>query len=340
MRFRKSIRVAKGVRLNLSKSGIGMSAGTKGFRVGVGPKGVYRSVGIPGTGLYSVDYVGSGKRSKKMPTAAAAASPLPAPKTLASQLFAEMPTTTQMGLSVPHTFGYWTTAIIVALLFKSSWGPYAGMGLIALWAIGLNREAVRLGKVYEQARAKVLSGRFLDALTLLEGLSGRVPQHLLILALGHCYYGVEDDARAIEHYLGYLEAVGSSDPAILIRCSSLLLRNARAPEALSLLERLPEQNRVEPFVIGMKGACLLEDGKPELAIEVLKTAPLRKRTPDPILTAIRYTLGQAYEASGQKKKAMAQFRRVYADDPTFQDIKDIVGENLPEGDAEQEPDDE
>lgn len=39
--FRKSLRVAPGVRLNLSKSGLGVSAGIKGFRVGTGPRGAY-----------------------------------------------------------------------------------------------------------------------------------------------------------------------------------------------------------------------------------------------------------------------------------------------------------
>ncbi|MGQ9780150.1 MAG: DUF4236 domain-containing protein [Bacillota bacterium] len=57
-RFRKSIRLARGVRLNLSKSGVGLSIGGKGFRVDVGPRGVYTSADIPGTGLYSINYLG------------------------------------------------------------------------------------------------------------------------------------------------------------------------------------------------------------------------------------------------------------------------------------------
>src|SRR5690606_34685138 len=63
IRFRKSFKVAPGVRLNVSKSGLGMSVGTRGARVGVGPRGAYTSVGIPGTGIYSINYLG-GKKSK------------------------------------------------------------------------------------------------------------------------------------------------------------------------------------------------------------------------------------------------------------------------------------
>lgn len=50
-RFRKSIRLGKHTRLNLSKSGVGVSTGVKGFRVGVGPKGVRTTASIPGTGI-------------------------------------------------------------------------------------------------------------------------------------------------------------------------------------------------------------------------------------------------------------------------------------------------
>lgn len=51
--FRKSITVAKGVRVNLSKSGPSLSFGKTGMRVSVNTKGQARgTVGIPGTGVY------------------------------------------------------------------------------------------------------------------------------------------------------------------------------------------------------------------------------------------------------------------------------------------------
>jgi hypothetical protein len=51
-RFQRRIRVAPGVRLNLSKSGFGGSLGRTGLRLGLDPKRrKYISVGLPGTGL-------------------------------------------------------------------------------------------------------------------------------------------------------------------------------------------------------------------------------------------------------------------------------------------------
>lgn len=48
--FRKSIKIAKGVRLNLSKSGAGISYGIKGFRISHNAKGSYINAG--GGGFY------------------------------------------------------------------------------------------------------------------------------------------------------------------------------------------------------------------------------------------------------------------------------------------------
>lgn len=52
VRYRKSINLGHGFRINISKSGIGGSWGTKGFRVTKTAKGATRfTVSIPGTGL-------------------------------------------------------------------------------------------------------------------------------------------------------------------------------------------------------------------------------------------------------------------------------------------------
>jgi hypothetical protein len=51
-RFQRRIRIAPGMRLNLSKSGIGGSMGRTGLRLGLDAKRrKYFSVGLPGTGL-------------------------------------------------------------------------------------------------------------------------------------------------------------------------------------------------------------------------------------------------------------------------------------------------
>ena len=53
MRFRKSIKITKGVKLNLSKTGASFTVGPgKGVSLNVGNKGAYLNWSIPGTGVY------------------------------------------------------------------------------------------------------------------------------------------------------------------------------------------------------------------------------------------------------------------------------------------------
>jgi hypothetical protein len=51
LRFRRSIRLGKFLRINLSKTGASLSAGRPGATVNFGPKGKKLTVGLPGTGL-------------------------------------------------------------------------------------------------------------------------------------------------------------------------------------------------------------------------------------------------------------------------------------------------
>jgi hypothetical protein len=51
-RYQKRVTIAPGVRLNVSKSGVGLSAGMPGARVGIDSKGrTYESIGVPGSGV-------------------------------------------------------------------------------------------------------------------------------------------------------------------------------------------------------------------------------------------------------------------------------------------------
>ena len=70
MTFRlfRRIKIAPGITINLSKSGLSASAGMRGARVTLGPRGVRRTVGIHGTGVsYSENRSigGSPKRARR-----------------------------------------------------------------------------------------------------------------------------------------------------------------------------------------------------------------------------------------------------------------------------------
>jgi len=60
-RFRRSISIFKGVRLNLGKRGFSLSLGRKGLSVNLSNRGTRTTVGLPGTGLSYTTSPNSGK---------------------------------------------------------------------------------------------------------------------------------------------------------------------------------------------------------------------------------------------------------------------------------------
>ncbi len=58
LRFRKSFKLAPGIRMNLSASGTSWSVGPRGATVGIGKRGTYLNTGIPGTGLSARQRIG------------------------------------------------------------------------------------------------------------------------------------------------------------------------------------------------------------------------------------------------------------------------------------------
>jgi hypothetical protein len=83
-RFRRSIRLAPGFRLNLGKRSASLSIGGRGAHVTVGRRGTRATVGLPGTGLSYSETIGAAHRpaaprpsTTTLPAASAAAADLP-----------------------------------------------------------------------------------------------------------------------------------------------------------------------------------------------------------------------------------------------------------------------
>jgi hypothetical protein len=73
-RFRRSLKVLPGVRINLSGSGASVSLGARGFHYTIGPRGTRVTAGLPGTGLSWTQYSPNGNNR---PTPSEALPPQP-----------------------------------------------------------------------------------------------------------------------------------------------------------------------------------------------------------------------------------------------------------------------
>jgi hypothetical protein len=67
-RFSRRVSILPGLKLNLSGSGVSLSAGARGAHINLGPRGLYGSAGIPGTGLSYRQRLDSSSRSYDRPS--------------------------------------------------------------------------------------------------------------------------------------------------------------------------------------------------------------------------------------------------------------------------------
>jgi hypothetical protein len=63
IRFRKTLNVLPGVRLNISRHGLSTSVGPRGAHLTFSRYGVRQSVGLPGSGLSETGYIMGGNRN-------------------------------------------------------------------------------------------------------------------------------------------------------------------------------------------------------------------------------------------------------------------------------------
>jgi hypothetical protein len=68
IRFRRSFKIFPWFKINVSKSGISETVGSKGFHLTFGKRGVRQSIGLPGTGLSESSYILQNEQKSEHPT--------------------------------------------------------------------------------------------------------------------------------------------------------------------------------------------------------------------------------------------------------------------------------
>ena len=69
IRYRRSVKIMPGVRINFSKSGISTTIGPRGASVNIGKNGTYLNTGIPGTGIYMRERIGGQAKTRQSSSA-------------------------------------------------------------------------------------------------------------------------------------------------------------------------------------------------------------------------------------------------------------------------------
>lgn len=113
LRFRKSVKIAPGVRLNISKKSVGISAGVKGYRKSINSSGrVTTSIGVPGTGVSYVKTENLKSKKKKTVSSRVSSTATAASSSASSPAAAPAPAKVQKAAVQPKEKLPKTTAVL------------------------------------------------------------------------------------------------------------------------------------------------------------------------------------------------------------------------------------
>jgi len=348
IRYRKSIRLGSGVRLNLSKSGLGYSFGIPGLRYSIGASGRHRTtIGIPGTGLYAVSEVGSGARRSRGTGRAPAASSrrqiivpptdarayLPKPGWFASTADKRFYEGVQA-----YVVGEWARA---ANTFEAcvAADPSATSAHFFAAMAGAKSDASP-DRIVAHLEAVVGSDRELpDALQSKYLPSGMVElsvrvsitEHVVAdvpfssvgaaLVLAELYQGEGRLSDAI----GLVSQLHEANPesiAIRLSLADLLYADGDHEGVLEAASTAVNDSDLGVALLHLRAASLFAQGHRDAAFEAFRIALAKSADRDPeLLKIVRYDRALAYESAGQGAKAKTDLERIYATDPAFEDVR-------------------
>ncbi len=353
-RFFKRVGLAKGVTLNLSKSGGSVSVGPQGAKLTLGPQGARISLGIPGTGLYYTTNFSLGRLGKMFggsSNAEAAQTPQPPP---AEETQAAPPTPQEAEntratkealtqLNVPDDQKALADGCKAladgnedAAFSHLQNATHLADGAFLAGVLALKQEKYADAAQYLAAAADKESelGRYLSnygigatlSLPITEEVTAYITPtvHGALLALAEAYQAQEKIPEAVA-CLERLQQRGPVDVVVKLSLAELLAENHSDKETLQKVIKLTEgvenESAVHAALLLCKAQALRGLGLLDGAADVL-TATLRRQKdrPDELLRALRYERALVYDSQGQTKKARTEFEKIYAEDPNYEDV--------------------
>ncbi|WP_315105357.1 DUF4236 domain-containing protein [uncultured Microbacterium sp.] len=329
-KVRKSIKIAPGVRLNVSSKNIGVSAGVRGARVSVNTNGrMTRTVGIPGTGIShtkssSINAKRPAPRSRQQPQ------PIAPPK----------PKKIKPGLTAPA----WEKQ-----LFKQLSGPGDAA---AIHAVGQQTPAaaptaamVEVLRVAapnrDDARARVLLGWLFDSgynpssdpfitkyvdtaeisIPVATGVAAEMRWDRQ--ALGLLAAELEQAAGDPERAISIVEALEPTTVAA-VSLAELYAEQERWADIVDLTNGLTNEDVAATFLLIQRGTALREQGYFEAAREALKEALRVRSRPVELRHLALVARGHTYLAEGKKAMARKDYERVLADNAAYPGLTEML----------------
>jgi tetratricopeptide (TPR) repeat protein len=346
LRFRRSVSLGKGVRLNVNKRSTGMSFGTRGMRYSVNTSGRgIRSAGIPGTGLYYVDRSRGSNRAGEPGGGRSGSASTSTPGSTALTTANVEQLIPKAGFFASETEKRFREGLVAYL--KQDWSTAA-----SAFAQASAADSRNLSDDFFLGATLVRLKRPADAIPSFEkivaspnGLPDRLMQKFVpgslylqvpitervsvpagfdsigaTLILAELYQQLGRKSEAIG-LIQKLHQVLPNNPAVRLSLADLLYDDDDFAGLVELTEGVENTDDLTLAMLHLKAKALANQGLIGPAAEVLTQCLRRKAGRDPeLLKEIRYNRAEAYELLGDKRKAKADWTKLVAEDPLYRDV--------------------
>jgi tetratricopeptide (TPR) repeat protein len=324
-RARKSIKLAPGVRLNLSKTGVGVSAGVGGVRYSAhssGRRTVSARTGVPG--VYYQQGVGSSRSSRApaQPQASTAKKPgLFAPKGEKELYKAvqaqDVEAIRRVGEQYPD---FRLPSYSVAGLLSINDNPAQAERLLD--------DAFATGK--DPAEDKFVSTYLfmLIRLSIAEGVSAELPINRD--AIGLALAEVKQEAGNPDGAIDIVEQLEPTTYAA-VSLAELYADTGRWDDVLELTEGMKNEDDASALLCVFRGRAFRAQGFYDAAHEALKEA-LRARSRGAEIRHVALAeRAQNYLAQGKKAQARKDLERILAEDSSYEGVREALAALTPGG---------
>lgn len=343
-RLTRRIKIAPGINLNLSKSGISTSIGPRGAKFTVGTKGTRSTVGIPGTGIYySTAKSFSGNKKTAAPAAPATVQQPdgPEPQPLNPGFFKNLILSKEEKTFIEGCKAMVKNDADAAYAHFNECSMYADArfmaGIIAFKQGNLDdAEKHLLAALENRDKLGVLLDKYhLDAganIQITDEISAYIQatQRGIYLALTEIYQH-QGNVEAALNCLFQLRQLEPNDIIVKLSLIEIYFETGRTDKdrlqsILNLTQDIGNETPMHTAILLYRARALRMLGLNEAAREILTAAMKKKkdRTAD-LLHALQYERGLVYEDLGKPKLARKEFEKLYAENPNFEGLSQRLG---------------
>jgi tetratricopeptide (TPR) repeat protein len=335
-RFHRSIGLSKLLRLNISKSGIGFSAGLPGLRISTGLRGAFFTIGLPGTGLSYRKKLSSSAKTSRENTSFKTKTEDTTPETSAPGFFAPSHEKELVKGLEAYEAGQADEAL---KYFLEAAPDEPGAAILAATILaeredGSEFKAIELLEKVVQSDGEFptpLMEKYLASTEIEINVTPRVTVTLPVNGLAAVLLLVElyQSARRIREAIALLEELVelTEQPALILSLCELYASREIWEGIIDRAQGIEPMDDVTTEIVVYYGRAMQEKGLHDAAISVFSKALSKKKDRNPdLLHEAAYWRAISYQEQGKRSQARKEFELLYAEAPNFRDVAQRLAE--------------